>query len=102
MNSPPNARIQIGIHPMPPLASLEEIWLALDQIGDHSFFLTWNWIGAWLRTLPSLADMFLVKVQCREEVVGLAVLTIRKGWFGGVIPLRKAWLNSTGDLEYDC
>ena len=77
------------------------MWKRLDATGPHSFFLTWTWIGTWLRCLPSPPRIMLLRVTREGETVGLSVVTLKRGTRSG-IAINQAWLNSTGDPAYDC
>jgi CelD/BcsL family acetyltransferase involved in cellulose biosynthesis len=81
---------------------LEQIWRDLDETGSHSFFLTWTWIGTWLKTLPPSIRPMLLSATRAGELAGLALLTPRRGRLRGLIPVRQAWLNATGDPAFDC
>jgi CelD/BcsL family acetyltransferase involved in cellulose biosynthesis len=94
--------ITLSAEPLPPIATLEDIWRGLDGTGAHSFFLTWSWIGTWLKTLPPSVRPMLLRATRAGELAGLALLTPRRGRLRGLIPVRQAWLNATGDPAFDC
>ena len=93
--------LSFTIEPLPPLEVLGPMWKRLDATGPHSFFLTWTWIGTWLRCLPSPPRVMLLRVTWEDETVGLSVVAMKRGIRSGV-PVTQAWLNSTGDPAYDC
>lgn len=93
--------ISFTIEPLPPLEVLGSIWKRLDAEGPHSFFLTWTWIGTWLRCIPSPPRAMLLRAIQAGETVGLAVVTMMQGTRSGM-SVNQAWLNSTGDTAYDC
>jgi CelD/BcsL family acetyltransferase involved in cellulose biosynthesis len=93
--------ISIGIEPLPPLEVLGSMWKRLDAAGPHSFFLTWTWIGTWLRCLPTPPRAMLLRATRAGETVGLAVVTLVRGIRSGM-HVNQAHLNSTGDPAYDC
>lgn len=84
------------------MTALETLWKAFDETGAGSFFLSWPWIGSWLRSRPRSANVVLLKALCGRETVGLALLTQKSGTLRGIVPVRQAWLNSTGDFRHDC
>jgi len=100
--SPPESRskISFSIEPLPPLEGLATSWTRLDAVGQHSFFLTWDWIGTWLRSLPSPPDTRLLRVIRNDETVGLSVVTFSRPRRAASV--RQLWLNATGDPAYDC
>lgn len=95
------AQINFTIEPLPPLERLGSMWKRLDVAGPHSFFLTWTWIGTWLRCLPSPPRAMLLRATRAGATVGLAVVTLKRGIRTGT-PVQQAYLNSTGDPAYDC
>lgn len=54
------------------LAAMEAAWIALEARADCPFFLSWNWIGTWLRVTPGLVPLVLT-VRDGPRIVGLAV-----------------------------
>ena len=95
------AAITFAIEPLPPLDELEASWTRLDRAGNHSFFLTWSWIGTLLRSLPSPPQTRLLRAKRGNETVALAILTLKRAVRAGV-PVMHGWLNATGDPAYDC
>ena len=103
MNSFTSPRdITFVLEPRPQLDSLERVWRELDRTGSHSFFLTWTWVGTWLKTLPPSVRPMLLKAVQGPKIVGLALLTMKHGTQWGISPRDQAWLNSTGDPALDC
>lgn len=76
-------------------AEVGELWRGLQTRSDTSFFLTWDWIGCWLRL--SGAEPWLLEVRQEDAVVGLALLqpaSLRRHWVLGVQALM---LHQVGD-----
>jgi CelD/BcsL family acetyltransferase involved in cellulose biosynthesis len=94
--------LRLALEPLPQLDLLEHCWRALDRIGTHSFYLTWTWIGTWLRVLPPDVPATLLRATHDAETVALAVLTSRRATLHRVLPLNQYCLNSTGDPALDC
>ena len=94
--------IAIGIEPLPPLDDLERQWRGFDASGPHSFFVTWSWIGTWLRTVSGAGPLMLLAARCGGEIAGMAILSPRAASIRGIVPTRQAWLNSTGEPQWDC
>lgn len=87
-------RVSGEIVPVPPLDVLEHEWRNLEQRAGMSFFLSWGWIGSWLRLIAGSQDTWLFRVVDGSETIGLAVLcreTIRRG--RGMIRSRQLQLN---------
>ena len=47
--NPAAPRIIFSVEPLANLDSLEVMWRDLQARADCSFFLSWQWIGCWLR-----------------------------------------------------
>jgi len=90
------------LEPLPPLDDLERMWRALDATGTHSFFVSWTWIGTWLRALPPASAPSLLKTMRGTEAVAIALLARRRTKLHGIIPVRQCWLNGSGDPALDC
>jgi CelD/BcsL family acetyltransferase involved in cellulose biosynthesis len=78
---------------------LETQWRALDHAGDHSFFVSWTWIGTLLRTAN--VRPLLIKALHGSDVAGLALMTVGQGRSRHLLPVKQAWLNATGDVLLD-
>lgn len=102
MNRQSNGAIAVRLEPITDLASLEKIWAGLDQSGNHSFFVTWTWIGSWLRSLPSLEGIFFLQLFREDRIVGAAVLGLKRAKFRRLVPICQAWLNASGNPDFDC
>jgi CelD/BcsL family acetyltransferase involved in cellulose biosynthesis len=103
MTSPAMTRgITFVVEPLPSIEELEALWRRFDRGGQHSFFLTWTWIGTWLKCLPKTIEVVVLKAMLGPDTIGIALLTLRESSVRGVFPIRQAWLNCTGDAAYDC
>src|ERR1700754_4880805 len=87
--------------PEQPLSAVEAIWHRLDRAGQHSFFLTWTWIGAWLRNIPPGRRPGLACLIQGDEVLG-AVLVGSHSRRRLLLPERKAFVNAAGHPDFDC
>jgi CelD/BcsL family acetyltransferase involved in cellulose biosynthesis len=94
--------VKVALEPISDIDLLEANWLAIDQQGNHSFFTSWNWIGSWLRSLPTYNEQFLLRATLDQETIGLAIITPKAAHFRHAVPIRQAWLNATGNPAYDC
>lgn len=95
-------RVAVEIASAPPPAALQAEWLELEASSEASFFLSWSWIGAWLRHLPAEVHPLLVRASLGGRVVGLALLCegVRRRP-GLPMGARALFLHSTGREELD-
>ncbi len=82
-------------------AVLEAEWRELLSRADHSFFLSWTWIGTWLSSLPAADRPRLMRSRCDGRTVGLALLSSRQVTRHGFIRSHGVHLNSTGHSDLD-
>lgn len=84
---------------LPPLDALEPRWRALEAASDGGFFLSWTWIGAWLRATGARPDLVSVTDAAGAEI-GLALFGLSREprKMGGQLTLR---LNEAGIAEAD-
>lgn len=85
--------------PLPPTGELERMWRGLDRTGTHSFFASWSWIGPFLRSTGNGAKLLVARRGV--AFAGMALLTFGPGRVRGVVPVRRAYLNATGDPDID-
>lgn len=88
-----------------PLGDVEELgseWRALENLSTrHSFFLSWHWIGSWLKCLPPSVQPRILRVKERERLIGLAVLCEGKTSLLRFLRMQQVALNTTGDRRLD-
>lgn len=90
------APFAISLEPASDPDTVGVLWQDLERRADPSFFLSWFWVGSWLRALPGGLDTRLLTVRRDEAVVGLGVIV-----FGPSAPGRRAQLHETGDPVLD-
>jgi CelD/BcsL family acetyltransferase involved in cellulose biosynthesis len=56
---------------------LRQEWLELQERADCSYFLSWGWIGTWLRQIAIALRPVMVKVWHDQRLIGLAVFVPR-------------------------
>jgi len=56
---------------------LRQAWLDLQGRADCSYFLSWGWIGTWLRQIAIALRPVVVRVWHEEQLVGLSVFVPR-------------------------
>lgn len=86
---------------LPPLSSLEAEWRDLESRSEHSFFMSWAWIGLWLERLPDDVPRTLLRVEANGRLVALAVVCSRLVKRSGAIFSRAMFVNCTGDPKLD-
>lgn len=94
--------MRLALEPIVDAAGLARSWLALEAETAGSFFLSWDWIGTWLATLPPALRPSLLRATRGGATVGLACMvasTVRRRL---VIPYRGLYVNATGDRRVDC
>ncbi len=74
-------------------------WLALQSRAEHSFFLSWHWIGSWLYTFDP--DVQIVKAYYQGKIVGLLAVCRSRGRALKCIPVNTLNCNQTGDPVKD-
>ena len=92
-------QLRIVCRPLPALPELAGLWRDLEARADSSFFLSWHWIGAWLKA-SGLAPVVL-EVRAGERVVGLALLQAARQRRHGLIRSRRLLLHEAGDAALD-
>lgn len=80
---------------------LEEQWLQLEEFAKTSFFLSWKWIGCWLKTVANGEKIYLVKAQQNNLIVGLGLFVEQNIIRHNVIPSKQWYLHRTGKEEKD-
>ena len=87
--------LQVTVEPLPPLADVERRWRELEARSRASVFLSWLWIGTWLRRLCPLSRARLLSVHANGELVALGVVVEQRRWFA--LGLKHVRLHETGD-----
>ena len=80
------------------LSELAADWMELESRADGGFFLSWRWIGSWLRA--TRATPLLVKAQDGNRTMALGLLTPvrRRRHF---LSVSQLCLHETGRVECD-
>ena len=93
--------LRVTLLKLPDLFDLERDWRDLEGRSDRSFFVSWSWIGAWLRALPSSTRLELLRVESQGSTVALGILVSNLVKRHRVFSSRALFLNSTGNPELD-
>ncbi|MFX9754882.1 hypothetical protein ABTP20_19125, partial [Acinetobacter baumannii] len=67
----------------------------------HSFFLSWLWIGTWLRHIPDGTQPHVLVARSSGKIVGLAIICRRRVWSLGPHARARWLLNESGDTRFD-
>jgi len=103
-DAPPTADtepVTVTLRPLDRTAAVEPLWRDLESRADGSFFLSWLWVGTWLRHLPAGSRPHLLTARRGDQVVGLAVLCRRTLWRFALLRTRCWLLHETGDPMFD-
>lgn len=91
--------LSFTLGPASMVPELAQLWRDLETRADGPFFLSWNWIGAWL-ALSGVAPLLLT-ARLDGVVVGLALLQparLRRHFF---VRPSALLLHEAGDPEHD-
>lgn len=99
--SPQRTGLSIELLPISNVDEIERQWRDLEARSEISFFTSWTWIGAWLRSLPKTIQpwMLLARVHDRWMGVGIVVPTVVIK--ARCVPMRAWLLHETGHPELD-
>ncbi len=85
--------LKIILHDKLPTSTIEHKWRELEQRSDQSFFLSWYWIGTWLKTINK--PWKLLEVISDGQTVGLGILVEHLTIRNGVIISKRLLLHRT-------
>jgi len=80
------------------LPDLAVRWMELESRADGGFFLSWRWIGSWLRTTGANPLLVTAKQEGRVIALGLVARARRKRLF---FTVHQLCLHETGVAECD-
>lgn len=94
--------LQVALERIDAVDALAHDWRRLEAVADGSPFLSWHWVSAWLRMLPSQVQPLLFSARDAGGVVAFGLLievaeTGVKRMFGNC----SLHLQETGDPELD-
>lgn len=79
--------------------SLAQEWMSLESRSDCPFFLSWNWISSWLKSIKEPVQVLYVKKG--NEIVGLALFCERQQQRHKILTIYSLHLNTTGHEDMD-
>lgn len=71
-----NSSIKCEIYQSPDLAWLEQAWLTLEKQAEPNLFISWLWIGSWMKIF--VQEFYLVEATVGGKSVGLGIVTKKK------------------------
>jgi CelD/BcsL family acetyltransferase involved in cellulose biosynthesis len=93
------ADMRIELSPLPSLPDLALMWQELEARADRSFFLSWTWIGTWLKTIDCRPKLLIARMG--DRIVGLALVHTVLKTRHRIMPVRTMFLNQTGNERQD-
>ncbi|MGY3528315.1 GNAT family N-acetyltransferase [Bradyrhizobium sp. USDA 4452] len=99
--SMPDAVTDVSLEALKSIAWLETAWKELEARAPHSFFLSWLWIGTWLRHIPDGTQPHVLVARSSGKIVGLAIIGRRRAWSLGPHARARWLLNESGDSRFD-
>jgi CelD/BcsL family acetyltransferase involved in cellulose biosynthesis len=99
--APREAVIDVSVESLQSIAELESAWKELATRAPHSFYLSWLWIGTWLRHLPQRVQPYVLVARSSSRILGLAIICRRRAWSFGPHSRARWLLNETGDAGFD-
>lgn len=94
--------IRTAVIPLSDINALAPRWQSLFVATNASFFLSWNWIGAWLANIMPLSyKTFLVEAICNEKTVGMAIFCEKHAQRHKLLKSTQWHLHKTGDQAID-
>jgi len=91
--------IELHLSNQTDIQEVEQQWLELQGRSTCHFFLTWDWIGPWIK--QTKGPFYILKALRLGRVVALAFIFEKKRKSLGFYPVNQWWLNRTGDEQYD-
>jgi CelD/BcsL family acetyltransferase involved in cellulose biosynthesis len=92
-------RIIFSVESIANLDRIEGMWRDLEARANCSFFLSWQWIGCWLRETGLTPTVVTGRLDGR--VVSLALLVARRVWRHRWLHANTIFLHETGDPALD-
>jgi CelD/BcsL family acetyltransferase involved in cellulose biosynthesis len=91
--------IEVVVEPLTDPAALAVQWRELEGRAEAPFFLSWYWIGTWLRMVD--VPVFVVTAYLDDRRVGLALLAHRVVLRHHVLKVSTFFLHQSGDEAED-
>jgi CelD/BcsL family acetyltransferase involved in cellulose biosynthesis len=89
----------VTTEPAAACVTLQQDWLDLEHRAEPTVFLSWQWLGHWLKVYQP--DAFVIRVTEGERVVGLGLMVEADERRHGVLKSRCLRLHQTGHKLLD-
>lgn len=91
--------LAVTTEPAAACAALRDEWLNLEQRAEPTVFLSWQWLGHWLRVYSP--DALVLRVREEGRLVGLGLIVETEERRHGVLKSRCLRLHQTGHKMLD-
>lgn len=91
--------MDVRIEELRDIEALGRTWRTLEQRAETSYFVSWGWIGSWLRLISQEYTPYVLVAESHDEVVGLAVFVVQDE-ASGRTQTSCAYLHETGEPKY--
>lgn len=76
------------------VTEIETTWRDIEKGNANSFFLTWSWLGPWVRLVIKKRDLYLFQLKNQDRIVALCFITLCKTKrMRGLITVRQVQIN---------
>lgn len=96
-----NDTYRVSFINVPSEETLKLAWQDLESRSEYSFFQSWNWIGAWLETLPTNIKPQLLQIFHNKRVVALGLFVDTHLFRHKIVHSHSLTLNATGNPTLD-
>lgn len=83
------------------LPAVESAWTQLEAQADASFFQSWTWMQAWLKSLPNSNNLYLLQLRKDGHPLGLGIIGRSSITRHRVLRSMSVQLSETGDVALD-
>lgn len=102
VTSPQTTSFTVTATPVEDIERLSLEWCELEgRSTGHSFFLSWFWIGSWLRCLPIEAKPLILRISDGIQTQGLCIIVKGTAPVLKIFSLAQITLNATGNSKFD-
>ena len=81
------------------IQELERIWLDLERRAPATFFLSWDWMGCWIREASLDPVVLIGRAEGRIVLLGIVTPSTRRSLLP--VSINGLWLQMTGDSQQD-
>ncbi|MDU0356350.1 GNAT family N-acetyltransferase [Paraglaciecola aquimarina] len=93
--------IKIQIETLTSKQQIQDSWNYIDSHAEENFFLSWDWIAAWLEATLDKFDVFVCTATLSDKPIGMAIFAEVQGTRHRLLKSKQWWLHKTGDEKYD-